>query len=124
MPPMPSRNDPGILSDWLGDAASRRFIHGAQASVRLGDLAGGTSLGGHLHELAGRSVLIATSDQLTAALALIELDGVARRLTLCPPDLAPGYLPGVMKNAEADAVVTDDTPPVGLPAGCVPIVCR
>jgi acyl-coenzyme A synthetase/AMP-(fatty) acid ligase len=44
---------------------------------------------------------------MTAALAMIELDGVARRLVLCPPDLAPEHMPGVIRGAEADAVVVD-----------------
>jgi acyl-coenzyme A synthetase/AMP-(fatty) acid ligase len=41
------------------------------------------------------------------ALALIELDGLARRVTLYPPDLALEYLPYVMCYAEVDAVVSD-----------------
>src|SRR5438105_9625245 len=64
-----------------------RALWGAGGSVTLGDLARGSSLGGRLEELRGRSVLVATADQLTAGLALIELDGVARRLVLGPPDL-------------------------------------
>ncbi|MBV9246806.1 MAG: long-chain fatty acid--CoA ligase, partial [Methylobacteriaceae bacterium] len=43
-------------------------------SVGLGQIAEGTSLGGRLDELRGRAVLVATGDQLTTALALIELD--------------------------------------------------
>lgn len=86
---------------------SDRSLWAADASVTLGDLARGSSLGGRLHELRGRSVLVATRDQLTAALALIELDGIARRLILCPPDLSSGHLPSVMAVAAADAVVSD-----------------
>jgi acyl-coenzyme A synthetase/AMP-(fatty) acid ligase len=52
-------------------------------------------------------VLVATTDQLTAALALIELDGVARRLVLCPPDLPLSHLPFVMDSADVDAIVSD-----------------
>jgi acyl-coenzyme A synthetase/AMP-(fatty) acid ligase len=53
--------------------------------------------------------MLLTKDQLSAALALIELDGVARRLVLCTPDLAPEHLPQVMRDAEADAWVGDET---------------
>jgi acyl-coenzyme A synthetase/AMP-(fatty) acid ligase len=104
MPP----GDVGSLRDCLGDTADRsaRHLHGIDASVALNDLARGTSLGGRLPELRDRSVLIATGDQLTTALALIELDGVARRLILCPPDVAPEHLPSVIADAEADALVT------------------
>jgi acyl-coenzyme A synthetase/AMP-(fatty) acid ligase len=52
-------------------------------------------------------VLIATDEQLAAALALIELDGVARRVILCPPDLAAEHLPAVIAAGGADAWVQD-----------------
>src|SRR5438309_9637584 len=86
---------------------SERALWGADGSVALGDLARGSSLGGRLEELSGRCVLVATTDQLTAALALIELDGVARRLVLCPPDLPREVAPFVMATAAVDAVVSD-----------------
>ncbi len=87
-----------------------RFLHGAGASVALAGLRTGTSLGSRLSELNGRSVLLAARDQLPAALALIELDGVARRVVLCPPDLAAAHLPEIAANAEADAIVSDRDP--------------
>ena len=52
----------------------------------------------------GRSVLVRTDDQLGAALALIALDGVARRLVLCPPDFDEAHLPGVLAQAEIDLI--------------------
>ena len=36
-----------------------------------------------------------------AALALLELDGVARRVVLCTPDLAEEYVPQVIRESEA-----------------------
>jgi len=84
-------------------------LHGLHRIVPLADLAHGTSLGGRLEELRERSVMLLTKDQLSAALSLIELDGVARRLVLCTPDLAPEHLPQVMRDAEADAWVGDET---------------
>jgi acyl-coenzyme A synthetase/AMP-(fatty) acid ligase len=84
-----------------------RFLWGANASVSLSDLMRGTSLGGRLSELSGRSVLLATRDQLAAALTMIELDGVARRLVICPPDLSSKHLPTVIDKAGVDAIVSD-----------------
>ncbi len=52
-------------------------------------------------------MLIASADPFLAALALIEFDGLARRMTLYPPDLALEHLPYVMRYAEVDAVVSD-----------------
>jgi acyl-coenzyme A synthetase/AMP-(fatty) acid ligase len=86
---------------------SRRFLWGGTASVCLDDLLRGTSLGGRLPELSDRSVLIAARDQLAAAVALAELDGVARRLVICPPDVSPEHLPSVAARAEVDAIVSD-----------------
>jgi acyl-coenzyme A synthetase/AMP-(fatty) acid ligase len=92
------------------EAPQPRFLHGASASVTLAGLRTGTSLGGRLSELNGRSVLLAARDQLPAALALIELDGVARRVVLCPPDLAAAHIPEIAASAEADAIVSDRDP--------------
>jgi acyl-coenzyme A synthetase/AMP-(fatty) acid ligase len=92
-------------------------FHGSTTVVRLAALTGASSLDGRLEELRGRAVLIATKDQLTAALALIELDGVARRIVLCPPDLAAAYFPGVIETAGADAWVRDDAAPEENGAG-------
>jgi acyl-coenzyme A synthetase/AMP-(fatty) acid ligase len=96
-------------------AASRRLasrhIRGAAASVCLADLAGGTALGDALASLAGRSVLLRTRDPLMAAVALVELDGVARRIVLCPPDLTSDALPAVIEAAEVETVVSDMAQP-------------
>ena len=90
------------------------MIHGGHARVALGSLERASCLGGHLEELRGRTVLIATHEQLSAALALIELDGVARRLVLCTPDLKSEHFPQVIATAGADAWVRD----AGAPHSC------
>src|ERR1700728_1385998 len=78
---------------------------------RIGDLIGGTRFDRRLEQLAGRWVVIATGSQLTTALALIELDGVARRLTILPPDAEASHFAALLAGAEADAVVTDAATP-------------
>ena len=63
-------------------------------------------------------------DQLAAALAMIELDGVARRIVLCPPDLPPQHLPHVAAGAEAEACLIDAaeaSPGVSLPGPCISV---
>src|SRR5258707_8123821 len=105
MPP----NYPASLRGKLSNAAdcAGGFLWGATTGVSLADLLRGTTLGGRLHELQGRSVLIATRDQLATALALIELDGVARSLIICPPDLTAKHLPSVVNKCGVDAIVSD-----------------
>jgi acyl-coenzyme A synthetase/AMP-(fatty) acid ligase len=82
-------------------------LHGVAGRAPLADLAKASSLGGRLEELRGRSVLLAVTDQLTAALAIAELDGVAQRMVLSPPGLAAEHLPAVIAGAAADACVRD-----------------
>ena len=106
-----------------------RWLCGADASLPLEALTRGSSFGGRLDELRGRSVLVATKDQLPAALALIELDGVARRIVLCPPDLPPEYIPSIIATASVDAFVGDPraaepgAESVGCVVTCTPSLC-
>ncbi len=85
------------------------YLWGADAAVNLMNLRSCSSLEAPLERLRGRSVLIATRDQLCAALALIELDGVARRLVLCTPDLSSEYIAFVAAAAEVDTLVCDQS---------------
>ena len=75
--------------------------------MNLRDLASGTVLNADPAALDGANVLIRTSDQLFAALALIELDGVAARLVIAPPDLKDEHLASVVARAGLDTLVTD-----------------
>src|ERR1700676_2581484 len=87
---------------WDYAAASGAAFHGRGASVGLAELARGATFGEWLESLRGRSVLIATHEQLPTALALLELDGVARRMVLCTPDLTPEQLAAGAATAQAD----------------------
>jgi acyl-coenzyme A synthetase/AMP-(fatty) acid ligase len=81
----------------------------ADAAAILTDLARGSTLAGRNEELRGRTVLLSTSSQLAAALALVQLDGVARRIVLCTPDLPVEHMSAILATAEVDAVVSDRT---------------
>jgi acyl-coenzyme A synthetase/AMP-(fatty) acid ligase len=83
------------------------FLSDGATNIALADLVHGSGLRDPLSMFSGNSVLIATRDQLATALALIDLDGVVRRLTLCPPDLPQEHLPSVITNAGIDAIVCD-----------------
>ncbi|CCE04922.1 putative 2-succinylbenzoate--CoA ligase (OSB-CoA synthetase) (o-succinylbenzoyl-CoA synthetase) [Bradyrhizobium sp. STM 3843] len=95
------------LRDHLGPELTGRTISDPRHLLRLSDLTVQSCLAGRSNELDGRAVLLATSGQLLAGLAMIEIDGVARRMLLCPPDLKPEYLASVISDAEIDTVVTD-----------------
>jgi acyl-coenzyme A synthetase/AMP-(fatty) acid ligase len=122
------RNDLGSLST-AGNFSSLRLV-GADVSVAAGELLWGSSLGGALEKLRGRSVLLVTNDQVAAALALMELDGVARRMVLCPPDICLEHVPSVVAAAGVDAIVSDrdipaaSAPGVGFFVTCSPQIVR
>jgi acyl-CoA synthetase (AMP-forming)/AMP-acid ligase II len=95
------------LRDYLDPALEDRTLSDAGHSVSLTTLAQQTCLGGSLAELSGRSVLLGVSGQFLSALAMIEIDGIARRMLLCPPDLNPDHIQTLLADAEINAVVTD-----------------
>ncbi len=101
---------PKLASLWQAvrdtDLSARR-IADAHETATLAELASGSRLGAALPGLAGQSVLLATTRQLATALALIELDGVVRRLIICPADLSEDILAAACRDADVDAVVTD-----------------
>jgi acyl-CoA synthetase (AMP-forming)/AMP-acid ligase II len=95
------------LRSSLGDTAGRS-VSDPTTLVALDELQSGSCLGGRLGELAGRSVLMAIAGQLLTGLAMIEIDGVAQKMLLCPPDLDPKHFASLIADAGIDAVVTDD----------------
>ena len=103
------RNNPACLWGSLIDAdrLSSRVSVGAHASASWGELSAAWPGGERKVELRGRSVLLATIDQFAAVAALIQLDGVVRRIVLYPPDTSPEHLACVAQVAAADLVVTD-----------------
>ncbi len=103
----------GALRDALRAAGPRpgAVLSDAARRVPLAAVAAGSVLDGDARaRLAGRSVLLIASGQFAATLALVDLDGLARRLVLCPPDLKPDHRAAVMADAGVDAVVTDLDP--------------
>ncbi len=106
------------------------YLIGAGHRAHLHDLLHGSTIASGFENLHGRSVLIASADPFLVALALIEVDGLARRITLYPPDLGLEHLPYVMRYAEVDAVVSDGRILSGAPLGaaqhaiCTPALVR
>jgi acyl-coenzyme A synthetase/AMP-(fatty) acid ligase len=85
-------------------------LHAPTSSVELRALEDGSSIDG-LERLRGRSVMLATRTQLASGLALIELDGLARRVVLCTPDLTTEQFAALAVTAGADAIVLDAESP-------------
>jgi len=95
------------LRDYLSPELKGRTISDARHSVSLTDILTHSCLAAPARELSGRSVLLALSGQLLSAIAMIELDGIARRMLLCPPDLNPDHVQALICDADIDAIVTD-----------------
>ncbi len=95
------------LGSYLSPELKGRTISDARHTISLTDCLQQASLVGRPEELAGRSVLLAVSDQLVSAVAMTEVDGLARRMLLCPPDLNRDHVRTLIEGAEIDAIVTD-----------------
>src|SRR5882724_1751017 len=91
------------LRDHLGPDLKGRTISDARRVVSLTNILSETCLADRLRELSRRSVLLAVQDQLISAIAMTELDGVARRMLLCPPDLRADHVQTLIDEAEIDA---------------------
>ena len=85
-------------------------LFSGQRRVPLRSLERQSLLQAPLERLRGRSVLLSVRDALTASLALLELDGTARRVLLCPPDVRSEHLPTLVAAGEIDAAVSDLAP--------------
>jgi acyl-coenzyme A synthetase/AMP-(fatty) acid ligase len=93
-----------------------RCLWSANRSLRVENFLDQSSLGGQRQALAGKSVLIRTADQLTTAAALIELDGIASRILICPPDVKSEHLSNLAALAGVEAVVTTADAPCAVGA--------
>ncbi len=82
-----------------------RFISDGETRIVINDLR--TTAHIDVARAHGRSVLLRTRLQLPTVLAAIELDGVAKRIVLCPPDQW-GHLPSIIERATIDFIVTDE----------------
>jgi acyl-coenzyme A synthetase/AMP-(fatty) acid ligase len=115
MPP----NDLPSLRSALGTVKDPGFLHAQEASLPWSDLLAGTILADRGDGFVGRSVLIAVASQFTAAAALIELDGLARRVILYPPDLSLEHLDFVADCAGVDIILSDRVSTSLDGVGCV-----
>lgn len=105
---------PGRRPDNLRQALARADAPGSStlsdgvSSISLAQTRSGSPIGRGRRNLAGKSVLISVATQLEAALCLIDLDGLARRVVLLPPDVRPENLQAIIRDAEVDTIVCSD----------------
>ena len=92
----------------LSGPLSGRFLSDPTTTIELAALERSSILGRSREDMHGRCVLLAMKKQLPAALAMIELDGIARRIVLYPPDLPADQACKISEMASVDIVLTDD----------------
>ena len=111
-----------------GQAAGHGLLIGASESVPIAQAAACRASARKAAGFAGASVAIAIADQLRAALAMIALDGTARRMVLMPAGEAPEHRAAILKAADAEHVIEDWPLPGGEPAAgpeaAAPAGCR
>jgi len=92
--------------------------HDARSWSEL-ELGAGSLSANRIADLRGQSVVLAPVDPYHAAAALLQLDGVVRRLVLYPPDIAREHLPYVADAAGAETILTDQPAEAALDARVV-----
>ena len=108
------------LRDRIGrsDRLSDRFLWGRADTVSLAALVESPTIA-DAHAFAGRSVLVLTQRPLSAARAFVELDGLARRMIICPPGLGDAQVEWLAEAGCFDAAVIDHERPVASRAEVV-----
>ena len=120
-----SQQNPSLAA-LLGDSgASGRSVLMAGEALTFDDCVRATSVAETFDRLEGKCVVLMAGSQLKTAAALVDLDGWARRIVICPPDLEPDRLGAVMRDAQADALVHGGHgPPPGGAGGALIASCN
>jgi len=112
---MPRNSSPSLSSSIVASGTLKsHVVWGAESSATWEDLAAGKVFHYKACEFRGRSVVLATIDPFAAIAAMIQLDGIARRIVLCPPDLLLEHIVFVAETAAADFIVTDQPVPEAI----------
>jgi acyl-CoA synthetase (AMP-forming)/AMP-acid ligase II len=85
-----------------------RFIADSAIRLSFADILAHGTIAPPLERFRGQSILIWCERQLAVVQALLQLDGIAKRLVLCPSDFDPAHLAAVIAEAQVDAIVTDN----------------
>jgi acyl-coenzyme A synthetase/AMP-(fatty) acid ligase len=88
--------------------AANREISTRDHRLGLRDFAELSPFGADRRQFAGRSVVLSVRDMAKAAAALIDLDGLARRILLCPLGFDAGKIERAAVLAQADALAYDE----------------
>ena len=102
---MQARSDASLWDHVFSRDTTGRSISDSGGTIQLAELARASTLSMPLAAFRGRSVLLAARDQMPAALALLELDGIAARITLCPPDVPDEHVEAVAAEAGAEMMI-------------------
>jgi acyl-CoA synthetase (AMP-forming)/AMP-acid ligase II len=101
-----------VLADLIArHGAGCREIVTRDHGLSLSDFATRSPFGARRDRFAGRSVVLSVRDMAHAAAALIDLDGLARRILPCPPGWDAETIARAAGLAEADALAHDEAAP-------------
>ena len=95
----------------------QRFVADRELRVSLGELLAKGDSAFNVETCRDRCVFLMMMRQLSAVLAALALDGVARRIVVCPTGLAPSHTAALLAEAEADVLLLDTSSavPDGVP---------
>ena len=89
-------------------ANAGRVVSTKDYELPLDQIANRSPFGADREDFAGRSVILMVGDMAKAAAALIDLDGVARRILLCPPGWDKAKIDHAAQLIDAEALAFDE----------------
>jgi acyl-coenzyme A synthetase/AMP-(fatty) acid ligase len=98
--------EPRNLRELIGANSGLR-LEAPGSALRAPELLATTAVAGRRSDLYGKSVLISVAAQVDFARAVIELDGVAARLVIAPPDFSGERLQRATLQAKVQALIVD-----------------
>ena len=102
----------GTLASLIARSArSERVVSTRDYILPLDGIARGSPFGADRSAFVGRSVVLVVRDMAKAVAALIDLDGLARRILLCPPGWEAAKLAPAAELIGADALAFDEEEP-------------
>jgi non-ribosomal peptide synthetase component F len=106
--PLPDINALWHLTKTAGTEAGR-FVADSAGNSPLAELLARGTIAPPLDRFHGKSLLVWCKRQRAVVETLLQLDGIAARLVLCPTDFELAHLSPVIAEAEIDAIITDST---------------
>jgi len=104
---MKSTNRTALKELTLTHASTGRFLLDTSIRIPLCTHDPASRLRRGVSVYSDTNVFIRTRSQISTVIALLALDGIAKRMIICPPDISDKQIPRLFEVAESNTIVSD-----------------